>query len=227
MWWVVCQAVVLHRHLMVHDTVFTNAQPHARKSTTKDLLPLKDAGVLDITLLADTTPLATRPLDDPIVDRRVNRCLTDDEARLVWPPQPIVVCSDVKQLAQARRLGATTLWLNEEAAAEEDGRGGYLAYAIVRDLADAVVGGTDQLLLGAELAVRRFAETERRRRADEEESASAEGARDEPVMIDVMAEATAPEAGGVATKFCVYCGARLPTAARFCSECGEKQPALP
>jgi FMN phosphatase YigB (HAD superfamily) len=29
------------------------------------------------------------------------------------------------------------------------------------------------------------------------------------------------------TKFCVYCGERLPKPAKFCSYCGEEQPALP
>eukprot|EP00977_Amphora_coffeiformis_P028170 scaffold34719_cov241-Amphora_coffeaeformis.AAC.4 len=36
-----------------------------------------------------------------------------------------------------------------------------------------------------------------------------------------------PAAGAVDTKFCVFCGERLPKAANFCSSCGEKQPALP
>lgn len=70
-------------------------------------------------------------------------------ARAAAIEQWIHVCDTVPRLAGARRVGARTIWLNEQAAADENSKGmngeagessGYLARGIIADLADGVCG---------------------------------------------------------------------------------------
>jgi hypothetical protein len=74
---------------------------------------------------------------------------SSDFARAAAIEQWIHVCDSVPRLAGARRVGARTIWLNEQAAADENSKGfdseagdasGYLARGIIADLADGVCG---------------------------------------------------------------------------------------
>jgi len=52
-----------------------------------------------------------------------------------------------------------------------------------------------------------------------------EEAVDSQTVIDPSSTSTTTKTAAD-TKFCVFCGERIPRAAKFCSSCGEKQPAL-
>ena len=45
-------------------------------------------------------------------------------------------------------------------------------------------------------------------------------------VLQVFYPSTTPEQSTPRAKFCVHCGAQLPTEARFCSSCGKPQPTL-
>ena len=96
------------------------------------------------------------------------------------------VCSSIKELAGAKRVGARTLWLNVAAAADEhskevtdedieraQGSGlpepqGYVARGIIADLADAVCGGLEEIpetLVSLQAAVLQEREREREKAA--------------------------------------------------------------
>jgi hypothetical protein len=95
---------------------------------------LVESGALDCILESSST-------NEPIA--------SGDFARAAAIEQWIHVCDSVPRLAGARRVGARTVWLNEQAAADENSRGldgeagessGYLARGIIADLADGVCG---------------------------------------------------------------------------------------
>ncbi len=162
------------------------------------------------------------------------------------------VADDFRSLVGAKRLGASTVWLNEEAA-ETVGNveeGGWMGAAIVEDFADAVCGSL-AALPDAVVAARRAAaareagdaETgeameilERRlrreraaaewgARAGDVDAGLADGASSEAAAADASRgqPLPAPDQPQAAHKFCIDCGARLPRRAKFCSECGGAQ----
>ena len=85
--------------------------------------------------------LRTNSNHEPIASSEVERAAALDE----W----VHICDTVPRLAGAKRMGARTIWLNQQAAADENSRGftgepgessSYLARGVIADLADGVCG---------------------------------------------------------------------------------------
>jgi len=113
----------------------------------------------------------------------------------------------------------------------------YLTDSLHREFADAIVDSFGDLgsLLNSwhEAALSNFASI------DSTEEATAVVATDVPDEMPIVAAGSRLTASEVATstaeaiqegpassmKYCVFCGAKLPSVARFCSSCGEKQAA--
>ena len=137
----------------------------------------------------------------------------------------------IKELAAARRAGAATIWFNEVAAKTAIGdveAQGYLGASIIEDFADAVCGSAEELASATLDAWRvyeqRAEEKDRRAERDRSDTSWIEA---EAVVEDDEAAALPLGAGGAgaaaaSTKFCIWCGVRLPSEARFCSQCGER-----
>jgi hypothetical protein len=149
------------------------------------------------------------------------------------------VAGGFKDLVAARQMGAATVWLNEQAAADADDidATGYIGASIIGDFADALCGSSCELLGAVSEARHRFAEREVEEedaaaRVERSPKAAGPGLSDERGAAVIDIEPTprmAPSAstpGGTQRKlkYCMECGARLPVAAKFCCDCGEKQP---
>jgi len=102
----------------------------------------------------------------------------------------------------------------------------YLVDSIRSEFADAVVDSFAQV--GDVLSEWQ----ERALRLAERKGKNGEVVEAEAEMVAVVEVASAEsskerESGEKqATKFCMYCGNKLPMAAKFCSSCGEKQPEI-
>ena len=162
------------------------------------------------------------------------------------------VATTFAELVEARRAGATTVWLNEQAAgsAGDLEEQGYFGTAIIDDFADAVIGGAIEVP-----GVLDEARDARRRREAKDEQARlvptplnnlervALGLGDGQGPTSRFAGAAAAPStptspldddGGRAqaiaqptaplTKYCMECGTELPRSAKFCKRCGEPQP---
>ena len=145
------------------------------------------------------------------------------------------VASEFKELVAARRAGATTIWLNEAAAATAGDLNtqGYFGTAIIDDFADAICADASELVDAATAA--RRARSMRKASAvdtdDNRNSRETDRARTPPAAAvpggGVAASSVAAEASSndvrATTKFCIECGAQLPSRAKFCSACGATQ----
>lgn len=103
----------------------------------------------------------------------------------------------------------------------------YLADSLRREFADAVVDSFDEIhtvLHGWQ----EMASKERSEWAPEEVNSILQ--QESLVEPNVQSSSTTnepPKVGEIqSTKFCLYCGDKLPRAAMFCSSCGEEQPVL-
>ena len=101
----------------------------------------------------------------------------------------------------------------------------YLVDSLRREFADAVVDSFGEL--GGVIAD--WQQEALRRASEGENKGEDEEAELEIVPVEEMASLKTPAGkekavDGATKKFCMYCGVKLPMAAKFCSSCGEKQP---
>ena len=132
------------------------------------------------------------------------------------------VCSSIKELAGAKRVGARTLWLNVAAAADEHSKEitdedieraqasglpepqGYIARGIIADLADAVCGGLEEIpeaLVSLQAAVLKEREKEREKeRVAAAEAVEAAGCAEAVAKAKAAQEAQAAQAAQEAVR---------------------------
>ena len=137
------------------------------------------------------------------------------------------VASDFEELVAARRAGATTIWLNDAAAATAGDleTQGYLATAIIDDFADAICADPAELVEAAVAARRARGKDSPANDGFAREQELASAAKADPgegVTTSAIAEQLGVEVQ-TSMKFCIECGAQLPVRANFCSACGQKQ----
>ena len=147
------------------------------------------------------------------------------------------VASEFKELVAARRAGATTIWLNEAAAATAGDLNtqGYFGTAIIDDFADAICADASELV-DAATAARRARSMRKASAVDTDDNwnsrkCETDRARTPPAAVvpggGVAASSAAAKAPSndvrATTKFCIECGAQLPSRAKFCSACGATQ----
>ena len=188
--------------LYFHESVILHTNPTQLNSV---LALVRKRGVETVVLVAQT---GTTAYVTETIDKQRLPFTQEDESNTVLDLTSTIVCSSVQELAQARRLGATTLWVNSRAANEPPDRGGFLAYAIVRDLADFVVDCVDDLATGIDGAEKRALE-------------KVGNVKPSIVQVSNAVDYAAPEMDVSENKFCVHCGTSLPVMAHFCSACGE------
>ena len=143
----------------------------------------------------------------------------------VGEEQWVHVCTNVKELAGAKRVGARTIWLNAAAAADENSKGfegepgaksGYVARGIIADLADGVCSTLETLPAAIDSAQEAH---ELNLKREERQAEAADAAAGGGVGSGAGRESK-PASDGKQIS-CVSCGARLPASAKFCSECGD------
>ena len=147
------------------------------------------------------------------------------------------VASEFKELVAARRAGATTIWLNEAAAATAGDLNtqGYFGTAIIDDFADAICADASELV-DAATAARRARSMRKASAVDTDDNwnsrkCETDRTRTPPAAVvpggGVAASSVAAKAPSndvrATTKFCIECGAQLPSRAKFCSACGATQ----
>eukprot|EP00325_Prymnesiales_sp_UTEX-LB-985_P030449 CAMPEP_0174718664 /NCGR_PEP_ID=MMETSP1094-20130205/29625_1 /TAXON_ID=156173 /ORGANISM="Chrysochromulina brevifilum, Strain UTEX LB 985" /LENGTH=184 /DNA_ID=CAMNT_0015918821 /DNA_START=92 /DNA_END=646 /DNA_ORIENTATION=- len=129
------------------------------------------------------------------------------------------VTTTFPELVQARRAGAATVWLNDQAAAGDLESQGYIGAAIIDDFADAICAAPNGLTSAINDA-----------RLARWQAEAATGA--EQLAVDVTAQAISngntnddvdlPVSTSMTRQFCMQCGAEMPGRANFCRFCGEK-----
>ena len=193
------------------------------------------------------------PLDDPQGAFAEDMAANLEPARLAQSgaAEWVHVATKFPELVAARRAGATTVWLDPQAAsnAGDIETQGYFATAIIDDFADAIVGAPAEVPGVLDEARVARARREAKDARDEEEEAQQlianplsvleRQALDVDVAPAAAAAAAVPPAPMVAppttpsspaaaveaalTKFCMECGQELPMRAKFCKRCGEPQ----
>ena len=138
----------------------------------------------------------------------------------------IHICATLKELAAVRRYGARTVWLNARAAAEQarnENEDTFLSDKITGDFADRVCSTWSQVPAALEEVLALgplLEESEPQERGPVGAWAPASVAPQPELEAEAPPPAAAPASD---TKFCMFCGVKLPRRARFCSECGERQ----
>lgn len=104
----------------------------------------------------------------------------------------------------------------------------YLVDSIRSEFADAVVDSFDEI----SNVLSEWQHNALRRAEGERTNGETREVQAEMVTVVEVASAAPPEEqeetpnASPETKFCVYCGTKLPLPAKFCSSCGEKQPEI-
>ena len=191
------------------------------------------------------------PLDRPLEPTGEDSAPPPEEIPASREFEWVHIAATFKECTAAKRAGAVTVWLNEDAATAMSPDNlleqGYLGYKIVDEFADAICAGEsgllDAVVEGRRRAEEKAEEEERRAARDVTIDVEPSVAWDDPGGLepatgrggddtdDSSPFATPPPqsgaydgADGVLTRFCTACGAQMPVTARFCGACGERVP---
>ena len=170
---------------VVHLQQDITVAPPVRLVSSGDVLPPLTAASLEHELGCSELRLLEMPLA-PQMD------VPPPELGAVEAFAWVHIATTFPELATAKRLGAVTVWLNEQAAAAQDDikETGFLAAAIISDFADAVCGNVDAVpycVLEAQRAAIEKEEEEERRSRRDHDHALAEELKMRPVRWDALA----------------------------------------
>lgn len=231
------------RTLYVHSAPL--AAPAAAQQLRVARSRLLEAGVQRLAVLTaepqSSVPDAPSAIDALVASGVVDAAVVDVESDTQRTYPIAIACASIKQLAAARQICDTAVWINEQAAEDglqPEGRG-FLADAIIGDLANGVcydVSGLVDALATAEAEVRNKQDRHEERSKEEgvgvgsKEEAEGVGSSGggAGAATDVIRDGFAAGASVAASSPATERGTEPAPAAvqthKFCMECGVKLP---